>query len=618
MSFYPSQDDLNLLFQATKSVYSKVEILNRQYTVVDSIEGQLIDDDYSVDSNSNVRRTYSCRLQITESSLDFNKDNYVWFDKYIRPYVGIYDMRRKTVVWYLKGTYCSVNASQTFDAENNTLSLTCNDLMCRLTGDQDGKQQALTFTIWTGENIRSAIIEILSVFRFTKYNICELPRRTTYDLTFSAGTTAYAMIESLMQFCPNYEFFFDIDGTFVVQRIPCYTNDTDTLTNEIMQRLLVSQDTYSVAFNAKNCAQVWGKSYDSGSVDRMAESCTYSGGTYTVKFGGDPLTSLPDYLIFGVTVNAANAAGCRMTVKDSANTTLGTYTIYDDYDETLSAGTMAAGTTYLFCFDTSEEIVAADEMTLKGAYSASTSYKTNDVVMTDIGDGMKTYIARPSSSASFSNITPSNTSYWKEIVFATAFELKGMYSSNTTYQPTEMVGYSGKLYYCLKKDIKGVLPTNYNPDDPTWEEFNMNINYIKIGNVLRYRGHMTVCGEYKNTTDSKFSIESMGKEYWEIYSGGEYDNITSDQLAVERAMYECYYKANLNEALNLTLLSVPWLDVNTKVSYKRKWYDIDEPERWMINTVSSKTLEGTCSVTLNKFYPDWSEVFQSEFGAKGD
>lgn len=621
MSFYPSQDDINLLFQPSKQIYSKVEILNKNYMPISSIEGLLINDSYNVDSGSSIRRTYNCTLQVTDATLDFNRTTEIWFDKYIRPYIGIYDNRKRKIIWYLKGTYSSVNATHNYDPSTNTLSLVCNDLMCRLTGDLDGKQTGLNFTIPSGEDIRTSIVGILRPFGFTRYSIEELPRRVQYDQTFSAGATAAQMIESLMEFCPNYEYFFDLDGTFVVQRIPCYTNDDDILSDVILQRLLVSQDSYTLGFNAKNCIEVWGRSYTSESVDRFAESCTYnsSSNTYNIVLRNGVNSNneevhwdkIPDYLLFAVTVDAINKEGCKIQFT-VAGDTFGPYTVYDEYDNLLAANTVQGGTTYLFYYDVDTETIPASELSLKGVYDAGTQYVKNDVVAYTVDEKMKTFIASDTTSGN----APTNTSHWREIEFATAYELKGVYSASETYQATQMVIYNGKLYYCLKNGTHGVLPTTYNPDDPTWEDINMNVNTIKLGNRMRYRGHMTAHGTYKNEDDSKFSIKEMGREYWEIYSGGEYDNITSDALAEERAMYECYYKANLNETLSLTLVDIPWLDVNKKISYTRKLGT--EAERWMIGSVSSETLSGTCSVTLHKFYPDWSEVYQSAFGTKGD
>lgn len=618
MSYYPNQDDINLLFQPTKQIYSKVEILNKDYMVIQNIEGKLISDSGNVDASSNVRRTYNCSLQITSPILDFSDTSVIWFDKYIRPYIGIYDIKRKRIVWYLKGTFSSLNATHTYDEATNTLSLTCNDLMCRLTGDLDGKQVGLNFKIPAGEDIRTSLIGIIEVFGFTRYRIDDLPRRVQHDLEFNAGATAYNMIESLMEFCPNYEFFFDIDGTFVVQRIPCYTNDSDIMTDDIIDRLLVRQDSYTVGFKAKNCVEVWGKSYDEESVDRMAESCTSAdGSSYIVRIRNGMNSQnqeltwdvVPDYLIFAVTTpkSITNKAGCSMSIK-VVDSTFGPYKIYDDYDRELKAGDLEPDTTYLFCYDVIDEIIPASEMQLVGTWSASKTYAYNDVVVyrESTDDIYKTYIKHAAATAP-AGTKPTNTTYWSCITFSTAFILKGVYSSTVEYAATDMVMYKGGLYYCTQSNTKGIAPDT---DEVIWIAINLNLNSIKKGNKMKLRGHMTAHATYKNEDGSKFSIKSMGREYWEIFSGGEYDAITSDLLAKERAMYECYYKANLNEVLSLTLVDIPWLDVNKKISYTRRHYNVQE--RWMINSVSFETLSGTCSVNLSKFYPDWSEVFQSE------
>lgn len=186
MSFNPSNEDLSLLYQQTKQIYSKVEILTKEYAVIKTIEGKLIDDDFNVDASSNMRRTYNCTLQVDEPLLKFDKNEDFWFDRYIRPYIGIYNIRTKETVWYRKGTFCSANATHTYKEDVNQLTVQCNDMMCRLDGTLDGKQPALSFTIPTGENIRQAIIGILAVFDFYNYNIPELPRTVQYDLEFGA------------------------------------------------------------------------------------------------------------------------------------------------------------------------------------------------------------------------------------------------------------------------------------------------------------------------------------------------------------------------------------------------------------------------------------------------
>lgn len=476
MPFYPTQSDINLLFQPTKNIYSKVELLNKEHMVIGSWEGKLLSDSYKTDATSNIRRTYECELQVTDDSLFVGKDRQIWFNKYIRPYVGIYSLRERKIIWYLKGTFSSSTASYTYNAQAKTLSLQCNDLMCMLTGDLDGRQTGLKFHIKAGENIRISIIGIIDVFGFKKYQIPDLPRSVPYDLEFPANTTAYEMLEQLMEFCPNYEFFFDLDGTFIIQRIPCYTNDADLFDESVVDRLLISEDNYTVNFTTKNCIEIWGKTYGTDSISRYSDKCTYSNNTYTVIF--ENLSALSDYMIIGVKISAANNDGFKININN-----LGTYTVLDDYERTIKANRLSPNSSYMFL------------------------YKANKVYL--LGE----------------------------------FNIHAIY--------------------------KNELP------------------------------------------DSQFSVQNVGRELWEVLSGNEYEKITSDVLAKERAMYECYYKANLNESLTLTLVDIPWLDVNRKIPYTLK--TTGEFHRYMINNISGETLSGQCTINLSKFYPDWSEIFRQEF-----
>lgn len=477
MAYYPTQSDLDLLFQESKKIYSKVELLNRDYLIVGSLEGQLLSDSFNIDASSSIRRTYNCRLQVSDSSFYVGADKKIWFDRWIRPYVGIYSLREKQIKWYLKGTFSYASASYAYSASDHTLSLQCSDLMCMLTGDVDGVKPSLGFSIPAGEEIRTSVIGILKTFGFTRHRIEDLPRTVPYDLEFQAGATAYEMIEKLMEFCPNYEFFFDLDGTFVIQRIPCYTDDADVFDRELFSRLLISEDDYSLNFTAKNCIEVWGKSYSGDQISRFTDTCTYTDNTYRAVFDGLTEEELTDYMILGIKVPAANQADFKVSLNG-----LLTFTALDDYGRTIKAGRLLAGSSYLFL-------------------------------------------------------------------------------------------YKNKQLYFL--------------------------------------GPFTIHTQFKNeSASSPFSVQNVGRELWGVCSGAEYDSITSETLAKERAMYECYYKSHLNEALSLTLVDIPWLDVNQKAAYTLR--STGETYRFMINSISGETLSGSCKVNLSRFYPDWSETFSQD------
>ena len=50
--------------------------------------------------------------------------------------------------------------------------------------------------------------------------------------------------------------------------------------------------------------------------------------------------------------------------------------------------------------------------------------------------------------------------------------------------------------------------------------------------------------------------------------GGEYDNIWSDDLALQRAKYELYIRARMYDSIVMALVPLYYLDVNIKIQHQ--------------------------------------------------
>ena len=59
--------------------------------------------------------------------------------------------------------------------------------------------------------------------------------------------------------------------------------------------------------------------------------------------------------------------------------------------------------------------------------------------------------------------------------------------------------------------------------------------------------------------------------YTKVCSGGEYDNIYSDNLAYERCQWELYLHTNLNNTINISIIPNYILGVDMKIPYNPKW-----------------------------------------------
>lgn len=80
MSYIATSEDIQIIKQKTKEVYIKLELLNKNYKTIESLEGNLISDNLNVDSKSKQRRSYSASLYVTDSSFIIGEDRKVWID----------------------------------------------------------------------------------------------------------------------------------------------------------------------------------------------------------------------------------------------------------------------------------------------------------------------------------------------------------------------------------------------------------------------------------------------------------------------------------------------------------------------------------------------------------
>ena len=201
MSYNILQQDIDILFQSQKQLFSRVEILDSNYKTIISLEGILLSDSYSIDAESDIRRSYSCDIFLEDNSYFINK-RYELMKKYIRPYVGIKYIRTGEIIWYLMGTYCFTETSWVYNNVSHTLSLSCEDMMCLLNGTISGNTTDNKIKIVTGENIRDSFLLLLDAANIKKHLLLYIEKYIPYDLEFS-GTTYYEILKERLDLYPG-------------------------------------------------------------------------------------------------------------------------------------------------------------------------------------------------------------------------------------------------------------------------------------------------------------------------------------------------------------------------------------------------------------------------------
>lgn len=100
--------------------------------------------------------------------------------------------------------------------------------------------------------------------------------------------------------------------------------------------------------------------------------------------------------------------------------------------------------------------------------------------------------------------------------------------------------------------------------------------------------------------NSIFSVEWIGEKV-QVFTGGEYESIYTSELALERAYYENWKAARMQDTLKLTMLYVPWLDVNKKIEYRS--IATQKVNEYMVNSIQVNLETFTMSVGVSRFYP---------------
>lgn len=94
---------------------------------------------------------------------------------------------------------------------------------------------------------------------------------------------------------------------------------------------------------------------------------------------------------------------------------------------------------------------------------------------------------------------------------------------------------------------------------------------------------------------------AIERELRQVLEGGEYNNIYTTQLALERASYENWLKTRLQDTVELEMVLIPWMEVNDKIEYTSP--SSGEVMTMLVQSISYDLARWTMTVKCSKFYP---------------
>lgn len=493
MSYQVQQNDVLMLHQTVLKIKVKAEILDIAFKTIDTLDGELIEDSFSINAESDIRRTANLVLLAQDDLYILGSKTKIWLNKYIKISVGFYNIRTKEYTYYPIGVYGINNVSYIYKNAACILTLALVDMMALVTGLISGQLKGLENEILVDTNIRDAEVSIITKeLGLKKFRIEDVNKKVPYDLKFQTGASAYEVLKELIELYSGWEMFFDED-TFVIQKVPTCESDEIIIDAETMKQLCVDDDSCEEVnidlTKVKNISDIYGQSLDT---DYYTEICSFSNNTYNLSISA--VTSLKKYDRFGFKPNSNNGNNPYLKINSFS-----TYPIVDD----------------------------------KGVLITANIIQANKPIVVEYRGDKFLYLGRT------------------------------------------MIHGITKLY-C------NTLTPEQIAQDKVVENCE-NIHYIF-------------------DKSSPFGIDLIGEKR-QILSGGEYDNIYSEELAIMRSDYENWKSTRLNNDVTITIRIVPWLDVNKKI----EWYSpsLKTTEQYIIKNISSTFTGGRQTVQMIKFYPEY-------------
>lgn len=371
MYYYPTQEDIALVKQRVKDIRVRVELLNKSFKILDSLEGQLLSDNLNVDSQSKQRRTYSAEIYVADATFLLGEDKKVWIDKYIRVYYGVTAIRTGELHEYLIGTFSYVNADYSYSGTENKLSLSCADLMADFDGTKNGQILGYSLTIPAGQDIRESVIALLKQAGITKYQVEDIGKQVPYDLEFTDTKTYCDVWTKLCELYDSWEFYFDVDGTFIWRSIPTAYSEPIIADDTLFNDIYITESTNYSFSGIYNVTEVWGKVLELEMDDRYADTSTLDGSTYKVNLEMVSKLEDIDHLDqIGIRICADSPANPKVSINN-----LEAIPIVDDAGQPLEKGRMKANTVYVFSYRRNLGDSIQNCLYLLGQYQCYAIYK---------------------------------------------------------------------------------------------------------------------------------------------------------------------------------------------------------------------------------------------------
>ena len=559
MAEFISQEDLLVVLQHSSDprLRLNIEVLDAKQKVLDTLNCGLTGGSVSINGESDVRRTANFTIQPTlKDKIKLTENSLLWLNKDIRVSVGLYNPRSKQYKYYPLGWYVYTDTSGTYDATNDNLTINCADFMKKLDGTKNGQLGSLiiSFPAYEENETTGEVIKY-NIIRNAVIEILEKLARITNHRIDDIGE-----YKALSEYNENWKQYreenitwntipFDQEFSAGCSVLSILTTFRDLYPN---YEMFFDMDTNAFICQLKQMCYEDDIILDNSFLQRVLISENTTVDMSTVRNICE---------VWGQVIEAdfySEACSYSGNVYSSSISGYNKGYYNGDIIALKIPSTNQAGAklninnfgSISILNEANEEPIKANEMKANEVYAFKVKKKR-----VDKQDVITAYLLGQWQVHAFNVLTNGRKSNQK------------------------VVSSDGKEYLLYSKEY-----------------------FQKFYNCERV--------DFTIIPNSPFVIEKLG-EILDVKVSGEFENITSNDLAADRAKWENWKNCRLTDNITITTALLPFLDVNQKVSYRRS--DSDVEHQYIITSVSHDFAGYTTTITMYRFYPLY-ETMQKERG----
>lgn len=138
-TYYMTELDRELLSQPEKIISVRMDLLDSDWSLIESLDASLINMSLSIDADSEIRRTGTINIIPEFDGYEIVSKSKLWIDRMVRVYLKYYSNVLDAEAEYCMGTFLIDTKTFTLDEANDSLSVTLVDLMAKLDGTYGGE-----------------------------------------------------------------------------------------------------------------------------------------------------------------------------------------------------------------------------------------------------------------------------------------------------------------------------------------------------------------------------------------------------------------------------------------------------------------------------------------------